>query len=302
MMSQRHKLATAVSILLLGMGFRGALAGPNAGGTLIMHAEPSIAYTCEQCDYCPFVNLETCDAAITSVSGFQTFVFYALGAFPAGSSPRVVGVTFGIQYSAAFAFVNMGSCADFELSTPTWPASGSGTALTFDVPRTESLLPLYWFAGYNYYAPEPASFALAPHPTQGGTFADDSIPSVLDVVAGYGSLGFEQPGELVCPEKPAILGACCLADGSCTVSTEGACVEAGGQYQGDGTNCDDDPCDLVEDYGACCLPDGSCLITFEFDCDGQGQWLGDDVPCDPNPCGPVPTTESTWGRLKKRFR
>ncbi len=46
-----------------------------------------------------------------------------------------------------------------------------------------------------------------------------------------------------------ITGACCLPDGSCVVTSEAACMAAGGTYQGDSTPCDPNPC-----LGACCVP------------------------------------------------
>ncbi len=38
---------------------------------------------------------------------------------------------------------------------------------------------------------------------------------------------------------PAGVGACCLADGSCTVGPQSECT---GLYQGDGTPCEPNPC------------------------------------------------------------
>ncbi len=39
-----------------------------------------------------------------------------------------------------------------------------------------------------------------------------------------------------------VLGACCFDDGSCSVTTQIACTSAMGTYQGDGTDCDPNPC------------------------------------------------------------
>ncbi len=48
-------------------------------------------------------------------------------------------------------------------------------------------------AGYNYYG-NPATFALIPHPEQGGYFIDDGKPGQMDPIADYGTLGFGMPG------------------------------------------------------------------------------------------------------------
>ncbi len=84
-------------------------------------------------------------------------------------------------------------------------------------------------------------------------------------------------------------GACCF-DGpaglECAVMTEDDCEQLQGQYFGDGTDCDPDPC--VE-TGACCH--GSpvvCTVTTQFDCLDilLGTYLGDNTSCTPNPCPP----------------
>jgi hypothetical protein len=57
--------------------------------------------------------------------------------------------------------------------------------------------------GYSYGA-TPALFRLRdnPDPQLGGEFADDRWPAVFDPIAGYGSIGFDQPGETACPRIP----------------------------------------------------------------------------------------------------
>lgn len=60
------------------------------------------------------------------------------------------------------------------------------------------------------------------------------------------------------------------------------------------------PCPNGE--GACCFPDGLCLFTTAEDCQSQGGVFGMGASCDPNPCQPVPTIESSWGKVKARFR
>ena len=44
-------------------------------------------------------------------------------------------------------------------------------------------------------------------------------------------------------------------------------------------------------------------ILTEIDCEASdGFYVGDGTDCDPNPCYPVPTIESSWGRVKETFR
>ncbi len=80
-------------------------------------------------------------------------------------------------------------------------------------------------------------------------------------------------------------GACCV-DGGCSITTPGDCT---GEYQGDGTTCDPNPC--APPLGACCdEATGVCTegLTLE-DCDANGgRWGGEGSDCltiDP-PCLP----------------
>ena len=78
-------------------------------------------------------------------------------------------------------------------------------------------------------------------------------------------------------------GACCAADGTCTVETESDCLAANGTYEGNGTDCDPNPCspqdsdgDGVPDTVDVCnnTPPGVAV-------DAEGRPLGDlDHDCD----------------------
>lgn len=235
-MKTRYELAT-LALLLAGS----ALAGPNAGGTLILHANPSLVYTSDTPHYCGLAALEDCRSANTFVKGPVQAVFHVLAAFDPASSPRLAGVTFGVEYTADVRMLGFGPCGDFELSTSDWPDSGEGTAITWNEAQTDHLVEVYWFVGYNYYDVQ-TEFRLATYPVGGpGLFADDSIPANLDPIAGYGILGFNVDGFLPCPGVAPSTGACCTSDG-CEILTEDLCLAQGGEYIGDDTTCDSDPC------------------------------------------------------------
>jgi len=116
-------------------------------------------------------------------------------------------------------------------------------------------------------------------PTGGACCIDGecSVISSTDCAdAGGNFLG----GGSTCEGVDCTQGACCDEDGSCTVTTE---VECTGVYQGDGTDCDSNPCP-PPGTGACCV-DGVCSIHSAIDCAGiGGNYQGDDTDCDPNPC------------------
>lgn len=65
------------------------------------------------------------------------------------------------------------------------------------------------------------------------------------------------------------VGACCLPDGSCEIDAEGACVAAGGTFQGDGTVCENIVCSIPPQ--ACCFETtGGCLNLEPGLCDLAG--------------------------------
>ncbi len=95
--------------------------------------------------------------------------------------------------------------------------------------------------------------------------------------------GEDQPG--LGPQiPPTVNGACCI-DGECHITNQASCINAGGDYQGDGTDCDPNPCETpclcggFEPYEA----EGICYRTLTIDgtvdtsCGGSG--LSDVVDC-----------------------
>ncbi len=185
-----------------------ALAGSNAGGVLAVHSAGITYKEVTECgrgtvpDSCGAIVSEIDDATPDSL---RVWKVYAV--FPPGSSPRLKGLTFGVSYddvygdSTGVVVSGYGPCAGFQLAMSGWPAAGTGTSLLWDTAQTGLLTECYWFAGYNYYG-NPTAFALTPHPEQGGYFADDGVPSRLDPIAGYGTLGFGVPGHVPCSAAP----------------------------------------------------------------------------------------------------
>ncbi len=90
-----------------------------------------------------------------------------------------------------------------------------------------------------------------------------------------------------------ISGACCFADGSCTVLIQYTCQHEGGTWQGSGTTCNPNPCPQPV-LGACCV-NGVCTITTQADC--SGQWMGANTTCTPNPCPQPPVGACCFGTV-----
>jgi hypothetical protein len=181
------------------------LAGPNAGGVLLVHCDPSAEVPGEA----TFVDggLAACDSAVVQAPADSTVLWFVYAAFPPEASPRVSVVSFGCQFDAdsvgiLWSAAPPGSTAlRYEPDASNnvfWPYPGTGELLGFASPLTGTLNEIYCFAGYG---PQGETFAVVANPdsVQGGTFADDDVPSALDAIVDYGSLGFGVAGTLGCP-------------------------------------------------------------------------------------------------------
>ncbi|HEY5657110.1 MAG TPA: multicopper oxidase domain-containing protein, partial [Myxococcota bacterium] len=89
----------------------------------------------------------------------------------------------------------------------------------------------------------------------------------------------------------AATGACCAADGSCSVVLDpgGACT-APSEYQGAGTSCDPNLC--PQPTGACCIADalGTCDELTAVDCSAAGgTFKGEATSCAATECPVIPT-------------
>lgn len=192
-------LCLLLTLLFLNGSCQAARAGVNAGGVLLLHANTELVFSPDGSSYSGQSGIATCEQVVSQTQlGVVPTVIFAIAAFPTDSSPRISGASFGISYdSELITVLAYGTSADFELPTPDWPAPASGTALTWNAPRTGTAIELYWFAAYSYE--HPTTMAMAPHPSQDATLADDAIPAVLDTIAVFGALGFGTPGAVPCP-------------------------------------------------------------------------------------------------------
>lgn len=201
-----------LAVLAIGLMASLALAGPNATGVLQIHVSDA-AYSAGQ-DYAHQSGIEceedflpcppydpSVPCAVTGVAQenaavgeAEPFVFYVMAAFSDGSCPRVKAVTFALQYDpAVFSILESSKVADFEVVTTngdgeSWPATNSGTGLTFNSPKTSHLFEIYWFAGVMYYTTG-TTVQVIGHRTQGATFADNSVPAIVDPVHALSVMG-----------------------------------------------------------------------------------------------------------------
>lgn len=74
------------------------------------------------------------------------------------------------------------------------------------------------------------------------------------------------------------IGACCLPNGQCNITSPSVCTGQGGVYRGDGVDCANANC--PPPTGACCFANGNCLKLTQGDCAAAaGTWLGGGTAC-----------------------
>ena len=228
---KRFTLAALILVLAVPV----ALAGPNAGGVLVLH-DPGLAYTSDPLvgmsgvgcgldgppdqpyspvcpPYDPISGPNPCvpgaadpTSHISWPSGAK-HVWYVLAAFPEGSCPRLVSVGFRIRYDASKVYVDAAKSRDaYDASVvpapqrvvsdqdglTEFPGPDTGVGMSFTSARTSRLQELWWFVGYSYPGAVDATFSVAVLSGLSGdnsNFGDDAIPTNLDPIAGFGTLG-----------------------------------------------------------------------------------------------------------------
>ena len=215
-------------------------AGENAGGVLLLHAEPTGPASWDE--YCGRSGLSDPSEATTEVETLTPHVVWVLAAFPAANTPDMAGLTFGLEYDDALVdIMDWRTCAIFHVATPGWPAPYTGVSLIFDQSKRESMNEVAWFVAYAYDS-SPSLLKVGPNPAQSGVFVDTSVPPILDPIADYGSLGFFTQGSTVFPDSGQ--GGCCVGN-SVTYLTEEACADQpDSQFYPDWSIGDDAPCVL----------------------------------------------------------
>jgi hypothetical protein len=199
----------ALSFILTAAG--AAWSCPNDGGTIALH-DAGLLYSATNGSYSMCgqgVIPATCadiDTRLDLPLGgrLDKAIFKVYAVFREGSSPRLIGLTFGIDYDSGIVQLPLyGKCGDFEMCDADWPAPRTGTTVTWNVVQTSYLVPVYWFAAYSYMDPPPPTLIrLTGNLAQGGGyFGDDSVGCDLTPIAGYGTLGLGTDGSVPCPSS-----------------------------------------------------------------------------------------------------
>jgi glycopeptide antibiotics resistance protein len=274
--------------------------GPNVGGVLWVHST-GINYF-NGIPFPPQSNKPVNCAGVDNLQvGGVEKIWKVYAAFPAGSSPRLKGLGWGIQFPAftqyGVAFVELrqsppdacglpnesGPGTDYSIEDFGFPHnSGGEVRQSFPSARLTTVVELYYFTGYAFHAAVFPVWSTVPHSDPAYRFfLDDAVPQHKDPIIDYGSLGFGTPGYTPCPGEPPT-GACCnTATGVCNMTTGNACQD---NWRGAGVLCNAQTCPPPP-TGACCNPStDACSVTTQTQCPGGSTWHGNWASCSPDPC------------------
>jgi hypothetical protein len=261
-----------------------AMAGKNLGGALIVHTNDANGYTGGVCGrFETQDNPGSCENAGTQTNKDENTpaLIWLIAAFTPAHNPGVSAVYFGLNHNLPVNqqyFPNFGLCGPagtLELPDAGWPDMG-GNTVAFSSPIVgDTFFPFYHLNAYGFAG---AFVGTGINPTGGyAAFVDDSNPPVQDNVTLFGVVRWGTIGHNDCPIIPQDRGACCFGDGSCLVLPPQDCAAQGGDYQGNDTVCDPNPCDQPQ---ACCFEDEHCEDLLADDCVARlGVPQGDGTTC-----------------------
>lgn len=289
-----------------------------SNGVLITHAPAVVEFSdgaewwCQQ--YADNWAITSCEEQVARIdcAAMEQSAWFIIAAWAEEKEFCGFNLGFGAFDPYLFSFSEDGTCAPagiLEIPTAGWPGPGEGIAVVAAgepyTPWTGSFVPIQFFVGYCYYGTEvmQGQIPIDVDPASGqmviGTCA--TPPVSYEPVAG--AMGFGVDGIEVCFDTE-LTGACCTQIGDeCQVLTAAECTNAGGEYQGDDTICDPNPC---PELWACCVEYEVCVMMTEDDClAASGDWRGIGAICIANG-GDVscttPVAPTSWGKIKAIYR
>ena len=307
-----------LTLMLLGIA-SGAHADPAylAGGVFIAHYCEPLGYSSDPpaLGWCGeylanhAITDHTEQVSRIDVATFLPASWFVIAAWYGPEDKEWCGTEFGLgDYTAGnFVYSEHNPCypagGGLEIPTAGWPGPNEGIAfvVTGD-PWVGNYAAVMHFGGYAYgYGETVIPIALDP-PTAFAGFSNCAAPPEPFDAFALGGLGinmdgiYAQPEEQITPE-----GACCIGY-DCFILTEEMCFLEQGEYLGDNTVCEPNPCPAE---GACCLPEpmGACQSLLEEACAMVGgEWMGPETTCEPNPCEWTPVENASWGAIKGMYR
>jgi DNA-binding beta-propeller fold protein YncE len=188
-----------------------ALAGPNAGGVLVVH-NTGLLWSANEPPPLPpnTVPPASCSEVNNTATPGDHIVWKIYAVFPPSSTPRLASIAFGVAINKpadsgidiqGWGLANAG---DWEVTDVLWPNGGGlGEAFTAGL-RTSTINDLYWFGGYGYLGSggETPTFCTGHwNGSNADIFVSDGVPALEDDIAGFGCLGFGVAGYTPWPQQ-----------------------------------------------------------------------------------------------------
>jgi len=171
-----------------------------SGGVFIAHAPPGVVYTSNVTTWCDSTNLAECEDQVNTIAASTEAVWFVFSAWSEEKS--FSGVEFGLGdfEPESFVFLEDGICLDNAMALPygEWPGPNTGIAIAANADAwTGELVPIAWFAAYNYA--EGDTIAITENPATGhaGWLSGESRTSYDADCLGALGLGVE--GTSCCP-------------------------------------------------------------------------------------------------------
>ncbi len=176
-----------------------------SGGVLLVHAPPGVVYTTGTVAWCDSTHLADCEDQVTTIEAETEAVWFVLSAWAEEKSFTAVEFGLGDFEPESFVFMAEGICLDDAMainypSVEDWPGPNTGIALAANGDAwTGQLVPIAWFAGYNYAEADTIPLVGMQSTDHAGWVSGESRTS-YDAEC-LGALGLGVAGIACCPES-----------------------------------------------------------------------------------------------------
>jgi len=175
-----------------------------SGGVFIAHAPPGVVYTSNVTTWCDSTYLSECEDQVNTVAANTEAVWFVLSAW--NEEKSFSGVEFGLGdfEPESFIFMADGLCLDDAMalhypSAEDWPGPNTGITLAAAGDAwTGQLVPICWFAGFNYADAD--TIAVTANQATGQAAWLSASGHTYEPVC-MGALGLGVPGTGCCPEE-----------------------------------------------------------------------------------------------------
>jgi len=174
-----------------------------SGGVLLVHAPPGVVYTSGTIAWCDSTHLADCEDQVNTIAANTEAVWFVLSAWAEEKTFSAVEFGLGDFDPESFIFMADGVCLDDAMaihypSVEDWPGPNTGIAIaSTEDGWTGDLVPLCWFAAYNYA--EADTIAITENPATGNAGWVSGESWMTYDAECLGALGLGADGIPCCP-------------------------------------------------------------------------------------------------------